>query len=391
MEFARKARSAGTADALAQGISKIDRALAVRGVDVARLRSERDLLLALAWLWQREGKPPAVGHASLKTVWASRAASAAIALSRGEGPEADRLLAKRPEASQDRAIHAVLRASAAWAQGHVDVARRELDSALLLARKLSAALVLRGHIDSAQGYFGRAEESYRRALEAHPGHRLAALGLAALVLRRDPKSPELRTLLEAGKERPLPSAWRKVLLSRQRWVAGEASARREMSMAVAAAPAQRDLLIVATRALIDSCALGAADGTIRRLREQGAPGAAFDPVLKLLRGELALARGLDGVALKDLSPSGSPYERRKRVWALLLRGRLERARSLLGHERSAAAEPLRVFADGLHLIARAQADPQSREKLEEALKKRVLEPLKVLAGKRPRAWFFRAV
>lgn len=380
IDFAGKARRAGTTAALAAAQNELDRAIALATTQKAELEAERQLLRALAWSWQRAGTlptPPAIDSGSR---WSLRARAAALALARGEPEGAGKLLGPTPKQAGDRPLHLLLEAGVAWGLGDVPNTEQRLGQALRLDEQLAPARLARGNMLRVLGYLEPAEQAFRTILEAHPRHRLAAVGLAAVLLQKDPQSAELVTLLApVATDPPLAASWRAFLRAERRLLRGEKIERSALSSVAAAAPADRDLLAHMIRTLASNCAFGAAQEALGRL----GPARSDDALRTLLAAEVAWARGLDSSA-RSL-PAAAPRQRQLKAWALLQVGKHAAALKALGDDRSAAAEPLRVLADGLGLLARRQEGAKSRATLAAALKQRVLEPLAVLGRRAGRA------
>ncbi len=390
LDFARKARRVGTAVVLKDAQQRLERALRDQGVRLLRvklgeLRAEHQLLRALAWLWHRAGRAPKAPVSTSSALWPARAAAAAQALARGEAGIVERLLRAPPLAADDRALHHALIGDAHWMLGDVTSAEKAVSAALAQQAKLSAAWLTRAQLSHALGRWGAAQRAYRAILEAHPEHRQAAVGLAAVLQRRDPHHKEIARLLEPRKGAPLAALWRRLLVTRRSLIDG-VSKRVALTEASTTVPRQRDLLIFTARQLSESCAFEAADKVLGRLRELG--GAKDDPALALLSAELALARGLPKRALELLPKPQTPHARRLRAWALLLSGRRGEATSLLAKDRAAEAETLRVFASGLALLKRLRKTKRKKGATGDgALSAQVFEPLKLLARRTPRAAF----
>jgi tetratricopeptide (TPR) repeat protein len=393
LDFAHKARRVGTAAVLKEASQRLERALSDQHVRMLRvklgaLRAERDLLRALAWLWHRSGKEPA-GRTASASLWAARAAMTAVVLARGEAGAVERTLGSAPQTSDDLALHHALLATARWARGDSGGASTAIAAALKEQPKLSAATLIQAQVAHSVGRWDAAQRAYRKVLEAHPGHHQAAVGLAAVLQRRDPHHGEIGRLLEQAKGAPLATAWRQLLMVRRRLLAGDIAKRGELERRAAQAPAERDLLIFAARLLAESCAFSAADKTLARTK--GLAGAKDDPAMTQLAGELALARGLPERAVTLLAKRSSPHARRLRAWALLLLGRRAEVKPLLAKDRAAEAETLRVFATGQALLAQKLGSERAAKPKQPgataALRTQVLEPLKLLARRSPRAAF----
>jgi tetratricopeptide (TPR) repeat protein len=359
-----EAELSGTLEAYRAALTML-KAARKQGGSGPQVLAELELISALSWLHYRDGDPPRV--TASHSPWGHVAARAAVKLA-SHKPEAARpLLKARPKQQQQQALRSYLLAWTAWLEGEREQAERQAQLALEQQPRLANAHVLIGHLGREVGYLEQAETSYRRALEVSPGHPLAGLCLAAVLLERGSTVAEVEKELTRNRSNALLRAWQGLVVGERAVRRGELKeGSRRLQDAIAVAPPRAALLYHGVRVLILAGRIDAALVAWERLQRIRAR---RDLAMGLLDAELAAAQGLDKRVLSKLKELDELPARGRllRAAALVEVGRVEEAAETLKKDTSDPARAYRAYAAA---VASAEAP---------------LDPLRKLAKESPQA------
>ncbi|MBW2733314.1 MAG: tetratricopeptide repeat protein [Deltaproteobacteria bacterium] len=298
------------------------------------------LLNALQALWHGAGGGQ-TSSAKAKTGWLSAAANAVAMLSAGNVDRVALALGAAPGEKEPLAwLHPLLSACVAERRGHYQQVVDRIGAALSQAPQALPALLMRGRTWLILGAYVQAEDDFRQVIAKEPTHAWARVGLAAALVRRG-RVAELGELLEGVSSLELAGMAdlvRAELFERPN----------VLKLPESRAPLTVLTLTYAIRALGARCEFAKARQLIEKVRLNHPQTAAL---VGQLRGELALAEGLDRQAVELLGKKVvSPVQLRLRAWAQLLIGQPDRVLGLLKADRSDAALPLHLVSGALQLL-----------------------------------------